>query len=234
MRALIGYTGFIGGVLQGQIRFDLTFNSVNINDLPEHNIDILYCAAPTGSRMYASEYPAQDLENTNKLIETLEKSNIKKFILIGTVDSIHALNTSYGRNRKMLEDFVKFKFKDYHIVRLCSLIHSDIKKNVLYDLKHKKYLNKINKEQVNQWYPLDRLHSDIQKNISMNIRESNFVSEPISNLEIINNLYPGLDVGYCKNTEPYNLKCCDTVDYLISKTEIFKEMEKYIGHAITK
>lgn len=151
--------------------------------------------------------------------------------MIGTVDSIHAIDTAYGQHRKLLEDFIKAHYKDYYIFRLCSLIHKDIQKNVLYDLTHNLYLDKINRLQYNQWYVLSRLRLDITRMIKDNIREANFVSEPISNEEIINKFYPNFNFGYDKETKPYNLSCnCNLpTNYLLTKKNIFKEIENYVN-----
>ena len=221
MRALIGHTGFVGGVLQEQIRFDKLYNSKNINEISKFEFDEVYCAAPTGSRLFATQNPEQDSINIANLIKKLQTVNTKRFILIGTVDSIICTNTVYGQHRKMVEDAVKNLFNNYTIVRLPSLIHPKIQKNILHDLKNKVYLDKINLAQNNQWYPLYRLSRDIN---ALTVSEANLVSVPVSNEEIVSWIMPG--VGKYSEAHLYDLKFNN--NYLIGKEEICKEIKDYL------
>lgn len=220
MRALIGGTGFVGSILANQIKFDKLYNSTNINDIVNYEFDEVYCAAPTGSRLFANQNPEEDIVNVANLIKTLQTINTKRFVLIGTVDSINCAGTAYGQHRKMIEDAVRDIFDDYTIVRLPSLIHPKIRKNILHDLKNSVYLEKINLSQNNQWYPMHRLASDIA---ALTVREANLVSVPISNEEIVNWLMPG--IGSHNNATLYDLKYND--GYLLDRDEICAEMKKY-------
>lgn len=221
MRALIGSTGFVGGILAEQIQFDKLYNSKNINDIVNYEFDEVYCAAPTGSRLFANQNPEEDVVNVANLIKTLQTINTKHFVLIGTVDAINCVNTAYGQHRKMFEDAVKDIFDSYTIVRLPSLIHPKIQKNILHDLKNSVYLDKINLAQNNQWYPLHRLSTDIN---NMTENEANFVSVPILNEEIVNWIAPG--VGKYDDAKLYDLRYNN--DYLINKEEICKEIKDYL------
>ena len=221
MRALIGYTGFVGNVLQEQISFDKLYNSANVNDITNFEFNEVYCAAPTGNRLIANQNPEEDIANVDNLIDTLQTIKTKRFVLIGTVDSINCVNTAYGLHRKMIEDAVRDIFKDYIIVRLPSLIHPNIHKNILHDLKNSVYLEKINLAQNNQWYPMHRLSKDIR---DLTVSEANFVSVPISNKEIVDWFMPG--VGKYNEAHLYDLKFNE--DYLISKDEIYDEIKSYL------
>lgn len=74
MRALIGHTGFIGKILSEQIDFNKFYNSSNIESIIDNTFDEVYCAAPTGSRIYANNNAELDLANTKKLINILKKN----------------------------------------------------------------------------------------------------------------------------------------------------------------
>ena len=234
MIGLIGSTGLIGQVLSQHIQFDKTFNSANIESIVNYQFDTVYCAAPSGNRLLANQNPQQDCASIEKLIKALEKTHTTKFVLISTVDAVHASDTTYGSNRKLLEDFVKQQFADHHIVRLCGLISSNIKKNTLYDLKHNQYLTNIKLDLQCHWYPLACLVNDLSTIINNNIREENLVSELISNREIVDRFYPNYIDSILPSTEfeSYNLTCNHSDvfgKYVLSKQDIFNAMQEYIN-----
>jgi len=234
MIGLIGSTGLIGQVLSQHIQFDKTFNSANIESIVDYQFDIVYCSAPSGNRLLANQNPQQDSASIQKLINILAHARIQKFVLISTVDAVHASDTTYGSNRKLLEDFVKQQFADHHIVRLCGLISKHIKKNTLYDLKHSQYISDIKLDLKCHWYPLTNLVKDLSTIISNNIREENLVSELVSNREIVNKFYPDYIDSILPSTEfeSYNLTCNNTDifgQYLLTKQDIFNSMQDYIN-----
>ena len=106
------------------------------------------------------------------------------------------------------------------IIRLCSLIGDNIKKNVLYDLKHNQYISQINFNDVCQWYPLNNLVDDISKTTQ---KETNFVSEPIPNSIIIENFCPEM-VNHVRHEKHnhYEIK-----PYMYTSEYILSEMKKY-------
>jgi hypothetical protein len=227
--ALIGQSGLIGGALKLNIEFDAEYNSSNIVDIQGQHFDAVYCAAPSGNRLLANKFPEQDQKNICFLIDNLKTITADRFILISSVDVIHAPASSYGKNRGQLEQFVKNYFTKYHVIRLCTLIHPSIKKNILYDLKHSLYLDKINGNEVRQYYPLEKLTNDIDIIIDNNIQDINLVSEPIEDRMIVDQFFPGVHVQYnpCK---PYNLSCDKSPfgHYILTKNETFDHIEKYI------
>jgi hypothetical protein len=110
------------------------------------------------------------------------------------------------------------------------LIHTDIKKNVLYDLKHSLYLDKINGQAIRQYYPLEKLADDINIIVDHDIQDINLVSEPIEDQLIVDHFFPhvGTQRNPCGN--PYNLSC-DKLPfeyYILTKNQIFNYIEKYI------
>ncbi len=216
MIGLIG-TGVTGTVLQETIKFDHVFDSSNINSLPQYQFDALYCAAPGANRITANQNPEQDRQNVDRLIQTIACTKFDRFVLIGTVDSV-VKTTPYAQHRKLLEDSV-LEFANVTVVRLCSLIGKQIQKNVLYDLKHGLWIDRINLHDVSQWYPLTKLVNDIESSRGV----VNLVSEPVSNLEIIQQFFPQyLDRVQNQQTSVYNLQ-----PYRYSKQQIFEAMEQY-------
>lgn len=222
--AVIGSNGLIGSQVVKFFRPTLTFNSGNIHLLPKHQYSKVIVAAPSGNRRQAEANPTADRTNINLLIDQLKQTPIETIVLIGTIDSIVYSDTHYGCNRKLLEDFVRSKFPDSYVLRLCTLIGPTIKKNVLYDLKHGQYLDSINLESTQQWYPLSSLEQDINRAISNKTRDLTLVSEPIKNKEIVDRFYPGRSIGVASGTP----LCYNIAPVYFSKAEIFNEMAKYL------
>ncbi|MDP3443639.1 MAG: NAD(P)-dependent oxidoreductase, partial [Ignavibacteria bacterium] len=91
--------------------------------------------------------PEQDWKDIQILINALERTSIKRFVLVSTVDvyptpinvnedseidkeKLHA----YGLNRLRLEEWVKIHYKDYLIIRLPGLFGQNIMKNFIHDI----------------------------------------------------------------------------------------------------
>lgn len=221
MIAIVGSNGLIGNYLKQTVDYTHEFNSNNVNDIGKYNFDTVYITAPTGNRLLANANPEIDFQNTRRLYDAVSRTKTERLILIGTVDSVLRPHLPYGRNRLLLEENIK-RFFDPYILRLSSLIHPTITKNVLYDLKHKQYLDSINLNSQIQWYDLDNLAKDIHFSIISNQRERNLVSEPISNREIVEQFFPDLDLS-AEETVNQNI-----VPYCYTKEQIFQSMKKYL------
>jgi hypothetical protein len=234
--ALIGHTGLIGSVLKRTSTFDKLYNSANIATLPNDSVDTIICAAPSANRLVANQNPEADLASVNMLIDSIKHSGASQVILIGTIDAVNYTNVAYGRHRKMLEDFIQAEIEDHYIIRLCSLIDKTIVKNPLYDLKHKKFIEKIQKNAQLQWYSLSNLHKDINLCIEHKIREITLTSEPVNTSEIIAEFFPEfLDIVKDAETpQIYDIKTehhsifGQTIPYAYNKLQVFKYIEEYL------
>jgi hypothetical protein len=234
--ALIGHTGLIGSVLKRTSTFDKLYNSANIAKLPNDNVDTIICSAPSANRLVANQNPEADLESVNMLIDSIRHSGAGQVILIGTIDAVNYTNMPYGRHRKLLEDFVRTEIEDHYIIRLCSLIDKTIVKNPLYDLKHKKFIEKIQRNAQLQWYSLNNLHKDITLCIEHKVREITLASEPVNTLEIITEFFPEfLDIIKDSETpQIYDIKTehhsifGQTIPYAYNKLQVFKCIEEYL------
>ena len=149
MKALIGYTGFVGGNLASD-QYTHQYNSKDIKNIVDQEFDQIVCAGVRAEKFLANLYPEQDLEAIQSLIEILKQVKCKKFVLISTIDiykfpqnvdenspinldGLHA----YGKNRCYMEEFVRNFFEDYLIIRLPALYGRGLKKNFIYDMIHK-------------------------------------------------------------------------------------------------
>ncbi len=146
MKALVGYTGFVGSNLAAAGDFDGLYNSKNIGDAFGTNPDILYYSGVPAAKFIANKNPDEDLAIIKNAVENIRKINPKKLVLISTVDVYKYPNgknedspmeteglAAYGANRLYLEQQVRDMYPDALIVRLPGLYGKNIKKNFIYD-----------------------------------------------------------------------------------------------------
>ncbi len=190
--ALIGHTGFVGGNLLRQRRFDATFNSSNIGGIAGRSFDLVVCAGAPAEKWKANAEPARDVENIERLIAALEQANIRKLVLVSTVDVFlnpvgvdEASPTPmtglhpYGRNRRLLEEIAASRF-DSLIVRLPGLYGPGLKKNVIYDFLNDNDVHKIDSRGVFQFYSVERLWADIGIALGNELDLVHLPTEPVS------------------------------------------------------
>lgn len=147
MKAIVGYDGFVGSNIVRKVKFDQLYNKANIEEAYGSEPDLLIYAGVPAEVYYANKYPEKDLEIVNNAINNIKKIKPKKIVLISSVN-VYPNNEQgdenkkvdledlepYGKNRRILENWVKENLKDYLIVRLPGLFGKGIKKNFIYDL----------------------------------------------------------------------------------------------------
>jgi hypothetical protein len=147
MRALAGFTGFVGGNLAAAGAFTGLYNSKNIEEAFGSRPDILYYAAVPAEKFTANKFPEEDEKIIRNAQENIRKIAPQRVVLISTVDVYDGSfpvtetdaakgNGAYGKNRRMLEAFVEDHYPDHLIVRLPGLFGRGIKKNFIYDYIH--------------------------------------------------------------------------------------------------
>lgn len=149
MKALVGYTGFVGSNLYASTDFDAGYNSKNIMDAYGTRPDLLVYAGLRAEKYLANHEPEKDMQQILQAEEHITKIHPKKLVLISTidvfklpkdVDETTAIDTQhlhpYGLNRYRLEQWVRENFPDALIVRLPGLFGKNIKKNFIYDFIH--------------------------------------------------------------------------------------------------
>ena len=146
MKALVGYTGFVGSNLDAATNFDGRYNSKNISEAFGTAPDLLIYAGVPAAKYLANSAPEKDFEIILQAQENIKKIAPKKLVLISTIDifknpvevdedsliDIENLQ-AYGKNRRLLEIWVRENFPDALIVRLPGLFGKNIKKNFIYD-----------------------------------------------------------------------------------------------------
>ncbi|MFO6445681.1 hypothetical protein ACLBKU_00915 [Erythrobacter sp. NE805] len=144
---LIGHTGFVGGALLRQARFEACYNSANIAEIAGQSFGTLVCAAAPGSMVEANRAPERDKAQIDALIARLDGVRAERFVLISSIavladfaggddEGTQAFQQSlaYGRHRRALEAFVEQRFPGSLIVRLPALFGAGLRKNFLFDL----------------------------------------------------------------------------------------------------
>lgn len=190
---LIGYSGFVGGTLLNQAKFDELYRSTNIHEIEDREFDVVVCAGAPAQKWIANRDPADDRRKIDSLINHLRTIKCKKFILISTVDvfkkpigvdestavdesGLHA----YGLHRRLLEKFVAQHFPSHLIVRLPGLVGPGLRKNVIFDFLNNNNLHAIESRGVFQFYPMINLWYDIQIALKAGLSLVHLTAEPIS------------------------------------------------------
>ncbi len=145
--AIVGYTGFVGSNICTTTKFDSYYNSKNIEDAFGTKPDLLVYSGVPAEMFLANKFPEKDLEVIENAIDNIKKINPKRVVLISTiavynqtfdVDEDTLINkeesTAYGRNRRILEEWVEENYSDSLIVRLPGIYGINLKKNFLYDM----------------------------------------------------------------------------------------------------
>lgn len=173
MKALVGYTGFVGSNLYDSADFDAVYNSKNIEKAYGTEPELLVYAGLRAEKYLANNAPEKDMALIVQAEENIRKIAPKKLVLISTVDvfknpqgvdenseidtkDLHA----YGYNRYLLEQWAREYYPDALIVRLPGLFGKNIKKNFIYDyiniipfmLKKEKFIELSQKEKILEKY----------------------------------------------------------------------------------
>lgn len=194
--ALIGHTGFVGGNLKRQARFDALYDSKTVGTLGEAEHELVVCAAPSAVKWLANKEPEQDRASIGRLTDALDGARAARFVLMSTVDvyptpvdvdedsAIEGDIQPYGQHRLELERFVAERFPEHLIVRLPGLFGPGLKKNVVYDFLHRNRLGAIPADGVFQFYDLANLWADLERARDAGLRLANFATEPVSVREV--------------------------------------------------
>ncbi len=194
MRALIGHTGFVGGNLLTQCRFDRCYNSSSIDSIRGQNFELVVCAGAPAAKWKANRDPAGDRACLARLQDALAHVRARYLVLISTVDVFGQTEgadettqpagaTPYGQHRLELEHFVQRRFSTL-IVRLPALFGPGLKKNAVYDLLHENQVDQIDSRAVFQFYDVRRLWRDVELAHSAGLSLVHFATEPTSMAEV--------------------------------------------------
>lgn len=249
MKAIIGYTGFVGSNLIDQTKFDYLFNSSNISELKKNAYDMMIIAAPSAVKWKANQEPETDLAMVNNLLSNLSGIKVDFVIHISTIDVYQnpnkidentIIDTSvlhpYGKHRFLIEEYVRKNYPHHLVIRLPGLFGKNLKKNFIFDMLNNNALNYTHKDSVFQLYDLNKLWQDINTAIKNNIRLLNIATEPVSASEIASRIF---NTKFTNVTEKspvnYNMKSIHFKKfggergYLYSKKQVFSLLIKFVS-----
>lgn len=197
IRALIGFSGFVGSTLLKQAAFEGLYRSTNIGEIEGKSFGTVVCAGAPAQKWISNRKPEADRENIEGLIAHLKSVHCKTFILISTVDvfksaievdedtpvdetGLHA----YGLHRRLLEKFVESHFPNHLIVRLPGLVGPGLRKNVIFDFLNNNNLHAIDSRDFFQFYPMVNLWYDVQIALTAGLRLVHLAAAPVSVAEV--------------------------------------------------
>ncbi|MEP7217224.1 MAG: pyridine nucleotide transhydrogenase [Anaerolineaceae bacterium] len=196
-RALVGWSGFIGGHLTSRIDPEARFRSTDIGQLPGVQVDEIVCAGAPAAKWRANANPTEDWERLSHLMKALAGSSAPRCVLISTVDvfsdSIGAdedrppdteQDQAYGRHRAMLEEFIAHRFDQHLIVRLPGMFGPGLKKNLLFDLLRQPNARFANEDSTFQFYDVRDLWGHILVAQEAGLHVVNLPNAPVTSAGI--------------------------------------------------
>lgn len=197
MDALVGHTGFVGGNLATQHRFEECFHSKTIESIRGRGFDTLVVSAMPAAKWLANRDSLGDRAVLDSLWSNLSRCKANAVVVISTIDVYPAprgvdegtiiepsLQEPYGRHRLELERRASFHFPRVLSVRLPGLYGPGLKKNAIYDLMHGNQVEKIHPDAAYQFYNLNRLWKDIQTALAANLTLVNLATEAVTMREV--------------------------------------------------
>lgn len=255
MKVIVGNSGLVGNTLCESINFDFMFNSKNINDFSNYDINgcDLYLSCLPATKWLVNQNVTNDINNILNLIEIFKSKTYRRIFLISTIDVYtdspqevnedyypNFLNSNYGSNRLLFESLVRsqLKYSSYKIFRLPALFNKNIKKNILFDLINDNNVNNINTNSSYQWYNLDNLYKDMMKldDLYPNDEIFNLFTEPIDTQEIVN-LFPKHKdkTFYGDKKIVYNYKTKYSKNgYFQNYLDVLNDIKKMVNESISK
>ncbi len=243
-RALVGHTGFVGGLLDRSQSFDGHFNSRNVEELAEREWDEVVCAAMPAEKWRANKEPGADADALERLWRALEATSAGRLVLVSTVDvfdppvgpdeaAAPTAGHPYGANRAELERRVLERFEDATVVRLPALHGPGLKKNALYDMLQGRPCPTGPAARF-QWYDLERLPADLEIVAAERLRLVQLVTEPVTMGAIAERCFPDAEVG--DGPAPaYDLRTRHAAsfggqgEYVEDAAEILHGIERFVG-----
>jgi hypothetical protein len=241
--ALIGYTGFVGSNLLDAAQFDDLYNSSNIGDLAGSSYDLVVSTANRADSHRINTHGADDLAEIDALIDTIERADIRKLVLISTVcvypwggapDEDAPLSpaglTPYGANRLHQEERLGARF-DTLPVRLPQLYGDRLRKGVVYDLANDYRVEHIDPGMAFQHYDVRRLWGDIRIALDAGIPSLNIAPPPIDNATLALEVF-GRDIrGQVPPGEPSPFARMYTRNMTTKHAALFGGDGPYLGDA---
>jgi nucleoside-diphosphate-sugar epimerase len=251
-RALIGWTGFVGGALDPRIRPSARFRSTDIDQLPSAAVDEIVCAGAPAEKWKANADPEDDRARLQRLMDALAGSRARSCVLISTVDVFAdsrgadestpadtGQDQAYGRNRAVLEKFVQERFEDSLIVRLPGMFGPGLKKNLVFDLINQPEARFAHEDSTFQFYDVRNLWGHVLLARDAGLRVVNLATEPVSSAQVARECF---GVDYRCDDRPqvaYDLRTAHAPElagregpYLVDADEVLAGIRSWGGRLV--
>jgi len=249
--ALVGHTGFVGGNLAAQHRFDAVFSSKTIDGIRGKHFRRLVVSAMPAEMWVANRDPVADRANLERLWANLEQCRADECVVISTVAVYSTpicvdegsmiepnFSTPYGEHRWVLEQRARRHFPRSLSVRLPGLYGPGLKKNAVYDLLHDNRADKLHAGATYQFYHLGRLGRDIETALAAGLRLVNLATAPVSVRDVARAAF-GRDFTNDPGTHP---ACFDVRtkhaelfggrgDYLETREQVLAGLTRFVAAA---
>ena len=196
-RALVGWTGFVGGALDARIAPVARFRSTDVDQLPAADVDEVVCAAAPAEKWRANAEPEADRAGIHRLVDALDGSRAGSCVLVSTVDVFAdsrgvdettpadtTQEQAYGRHRAELEEFVRRRFDDALVVRLPGMYGPGLKKNLVYDLIHQPGARFAHQDSSFQFYDVRDLWGHVLLARDAGLSVVNLATEPVTSAQV--------------------------------------------------
>ena len=196
-RALVGWTGFVGGSLDARIAPVARFRSTDVDQLPAADVDEVVCAGAPAEKWRANAEPEADRAGIRRLVDALDGSRAGSCVLVSTVDVFAdsrgvdettppdtAQEQAYGRHRAELEEFVRRRFDDVLVVRLPGMYGPGLKKNLVYDLIHQPGARFAHEDSSFQFYDVRDLWGHVLLARDAGLSVVNLATEPVTSAQV--------------------------------------------------
>ena len=196
-RALVGWSGFVGGSLDARIAPVARFRSTDVDQLPAADVDEVVCAGAPAEKWRANAEPEADWAGIRRLIDALDGSRATSCVLVSTVDVFAdsrgvdettpadtTQEQAYGRHRALLEEFVRERFDDVLVVRLPGMYGPGLKKNLVYDLVHQPEARFAHEDSGFQFYDVRDLWGHVLLARDAGLSVVNLATEPVTSAQV--------------------------------------------------
>jgi nucleoside-diphosphate-sugar epimerase len=196
-RALVGWSGFVGGALDARIAPVARFRSTDVDRLPAADVDEVVCAGAPAEKWRANADPDADRAGLDRLTAALDGSRARSCVLVSTVDVFAdsrgvdettppdpTQEQAYGRHRAQLEEFVRGRFDDVLVVRLPGVYGPGLKKNLVFDLIHQPGARFAHQDSSFQFYDVRDLWGHVLLARDAGLSVVNLATEPVTSAQV--------------------------------------------------
>lgn len=151
---IIGAKGFIGQVIYNHLKGNHELSPIYQAGGTSH-YDIVIDCNGSSSKYKAEQDPVEDFKKSvDSVMYYTNHLHYDKYIYISSIDAEFPSGSNYGFNREIAEQVVIRYTNNWTIIRLCSVIGSEAKKGIVYDILNDKKLF-VQKDSMIQVIPVD-------------------------------------------------------------------------------